>query len=329
MKQTSCIWTTIFIGLLTIFETSAKTLLFQNTPHFSTENLKKTMEWFTAEPHPMGSQNQSKIAADLKQTLKQFGWQTNEIIFSVSVPNTDAIQFGGSSKEAFLTKKSNGINIVSTLKGKSDCGILIGGHYDTKYFKEFRFIGANDGGSSTVFMLELARILHKNKFNEKSLGSCNIMMAFFDGEEAILPNWVDGDKILKLQDNTYGSREFANKITNKNGKYNFEKQTINLILILDMIGHKNQDLSITKGSDSEYAKLFTQSAKKIKIKEASFLMEDDHTPFLSLKIPLLHIIDWTNLNEWHTKEDTPEIISYEALANFGETFIQFLSSKRI
>ena len=96
-----------------------------------------------------------------------------------------------------------------------------------------------------------------------------------------------------------------------------------------MIGHKNQDLSITKGSDSEYAKLFTQSAKKIKIKEASFLMEDDHTPFLSLKIPLLHIIDWTNLNEWHTKEDTPEIISYEALANFGETFIQFLSSKRI
>ena len=36
-------------------------------------------------------------------------------------------------------------------------GSIIGGHYDTKLFREFTFVGANDGGSSTAFLLELAR----------------------------------------------------------------------------------------------------------------------------------------------------------------------------
>jgi glutaminyl-peptide cyclotransferase len=330
VKPTLFIWTTILIGLFTIFNSAATTLSFQNSPQFSIENLKKSMEWFTAEPHPMGSKNQSKLAADLKQTLNQFGLLTSEIKFKATIPNTDSPQFGGLQKDAFLTKEVTGYNIVSTLKGKSDCSVLIGGHYDTKYFKDFKFVGANDGGSSTILMMELARVLKKTKFKENMLGSCNINFIFFDGEESVLPNWIDGENTLKLQDNTYGSRDFSNKLTkNKNGKFIFEKKPINLILIIDMIGHKNQELLITKGSHSDYSKSFIQSANKIKINEANFLMEDDHTPFLSLNIPLLHIIDWKNVEEWHTKKDTPDIISYEAIANFGESIIQFLSTKRI
>ena len=37
--------------------------------------------------------------------------------------------------------------------------LVIAGHYDTKLFKDFTFVGANDGGSSTAFLIELARAL--------------------------------------------------------------------------------------------------------------------------------------------------------------------------
>ena len=36
---------------------------------------------------------------------------------------------------------------------------IIAGHYDTKLFREFTFVGANDGGSSAAFLIELARVL--------------------------------------------------------------------------------------------------------------------------------------------------------------------------
>lgn len=330
MKRTSYFWTIIIIGLITVSEAFAAPLSFQNSSSFSIENLQKAMNWFTAEPHPMGSKAQSKVAIELRQTLKQFGWETKELKFNVLSPNYESDKFGGNQKNAKPITQVKGINIVSQKKGKSNCSIIIGGHYDTKYFKEFNFVGANDGGSSTVLMLEFARVLKKIKFKENSIGSCNIILTFFDGEEAFLKNWNEGESTLGIQDNLYGSREFAKKIiTQKNGQYYYENSPINLIIVLDMIGHKNQQLSITQGSDEKYTELFMNSSNNIKISKDNFMIEDDHTPFLSFKIPILHIIDWKNTDEWHTDKDTPQIISYKAIANLGKTLIQFLSSNRI
>ena len=59
------------------------------------------------------------------------------------------------------------------------------------------FVGANDGGSSTGFLLEMARVLsarrHKN----------DIFLVWFDGEEAV-GQWSDRDGV-------YGSRHLAEK----------------------------------------------------------------------------------------------------------------------
>ncbi|APJ03341.1 M28 family peptidase [Silvanigrella aquatica] len=329
MKRTSCFWTIIYFGLVVTIKAFSAPLSFQNSASFSTENLQKSMTWFTAEPHPMGSQSQSKIASDLRQTLNKFGWEAKEIPFQATIPNFEAVEFGGTLKKAPQKKQVVGKNIIAIQNKNSKCSIVIGGHYDTKYFKELRFVGANDGGSSTVLMMELARVLKKTKFNKESWGSCNIILSFFDGEEAFLKDWNEGKFKINLQDNLYGSRHFAEKILQqKNNLLYYEKYPINLILILDMIGHKNQKLSITQGSDENLGEKFVNSAKNVDIKQVAFMMEDDHTPFLSLNTPLLHIIDWNNIDEWHTKNDTPHIISYEMIANLGETIIQFLKLNR-
>ncbi len=48
-------------------------------------------------------------------------------------------------------------NIICKFPGKSGKAIAITGHFDTK--KMANFVGANDGGSSTGFLLELAAVL--------------------------------------------------------------------------------------------------------------------------------------------------------------------------
>jgi hypothetical protein len=46
-------------------------------------------------------------------------------------------------------------NVVAMVPGRRRDVILLGGHYDTKRFEEFRFVGANDGGSSAGLLVEL------------------------------------------------------------------------------------------------------------------------------------------------------------------------------
>ena len=91
-------------------------------------------------------------------------------------------------------------NIVATIPGTNPSIVIIGGHYDTKRLPT-RVVGANDGGSSAAFLLELARDLSRRK------DKLTYWIVFFDGEEAV-SRWsaVDG---------LYGSRHFAKRITER------------------------------------------------------------------------------------------------------------------
>src|SRR5436305_15096027 len=48
-------------------------------------------------------------------------------------------------------------NIIARFAGTSGRAIVLTGHYDTKVLP--RFVGANDGGSSTGFLLEMAGVI--------------------------------------------------------------------------------------------------------------------------------------------------------------------------
>jgi hypothetical protein len=93
-------------------------------------------------------------------------------------------------------------NIVAKIPGASPNIILLATHYDTdtvgpppQLRKMSNFVGADDAGSSTGLMLEMARVLCGKP------QPATIWIAFFDGEEAF-KEWSDSDSV-------YGSREMA------------------------------------------------------------------------------------------------------------------------
>src|SRR5215475_10930272 len=49
------------------------------------------------------------------------------------------------------------VNIRATRSGARPDKIALVGHYDTKVFNDIKFVGANDGGSSAAWVLEMAR----------------------------------------------------------------------------------------------------------------------------------------------------------------------------
>ena len=328
--------TSTLIGLMISSLMCANTADAQVGIHFDTKNLDRAIKRFVATPHPMGSEAQKKLAREIKSELNQHGWDAQLQAFSTAIPNLASTQFGGKSSAASASKKITGENIVAISKGKDRCMIIVGGHYDTKYYADIHFTGANDGGSSTVLMQEMARVItqvkkqeERNKINEEGrFLDCSIALTFFDGEEATLKEWSDAEKAIGLIDNTYGSREFAKNIVRKFEGPTYQNIPIKAVIIVDMIGHKNQQLFITNGSHPSLTQKFLTQKTDVNIQAVNLNMEDDHVPFAQLGIPFLHIIDWTNIAEWHTEKDNLSIISTQKIANFGEHMLRFLKQKR-
>ena len=109
-------------------------------------------------------------------------------------------------------------NILVKIPGQKPGIILLGTHYDTKRLENC--IGADDAGSSTGVMLEIARLLCA----QKQPGKYAVWIAFFDGEEAVNPQWVNPD-------NRYGSREMAAKLA-----VNYDLAKIKAFILADLVG---------------------------------------------------------------------------------------------
>src|SRR6185295_18936451 len=122
------------------------------------------------------------------------------------------------------------VNIIATIPGARKERIIFASHYDTKLYREIRFVGASDGGSSTAFLLELARAL-KGRRNPYT-----IELLFLDGEEARLPEW-------RGLDNTYGSRHYVAA-----AKADGTLRSIGALVLVDMIG--DRDLAIRRDANS-------------------------------------------------------------------------------
>jgi glutaminyl-peptide cyclotransferase len=96
-------------------------------------------------PRPSGSPAIERTRDYIRKELKASGLTPEDQAFDAQTPNGVVHM----------------VNIRATLPGlASDKGrIVIGGHYDTKLFKDVRFVGASDAASSAAFLLELARAL--------------------------------------------------------------------------------------------------------------------------------------------------------------------------
>ena len=115
------------------------------------------------------------------------------------------------------------VNIRAIHAGTRPTTIALSGHYDTKLFDEFKFVGASDGASSAAWLLEMARVTTNLKLES------NLEFLFFDGEEAVV-DWSDTDS-------RYGSRYDVDR-RKKSGTL----QHLKALVLVDMIGDKNLDI---------------------------------------------------------------------------------------
>ena len=214
-------------------------------------------------------------------------------------------------EQPFVAQTPNGAvrmsNVRATIPGPGTGRLIIGGHYDTKLFREFTFVGANDGGSSTAFLLELARQL-KARAN-----GITIELLFLDGEEST-GDWTGGD-------HTYGSQYYVDT-ARKAGTL----KDIRAFILVDMIG--DRDLVIKRESRSTAWLTDTIWATAKRLKHAQFSdestpIDDDHIPFLEAGVPAVDLID-LDYPDWHTRGDTIDKVSNKSLEVVGEVLLAAL-----
>src|SRR5688572_24591493 len=58
-------------------------------------------------------------------------------------------------------------NVIATIPGKRPERLVLASHFDTKLYREFRFVGANDGASSTAALIELGREIGRASCRER------------------------------------------------------------------------------------------------------------------------------------------------------------------
>lgn len=201
------------------------------------------------------------------------------------------------------------VNLVATIPGARKERIVFAGHYDTKLYREFRFVGASDGGSSAAFLLELARILKARK------NPLTIELLFLDGEEARMPEW-------RGTDNTYGSRHYVD-VAKRDGSL----ATLKALVLIDMIGDRDLDIRRDTNSTPWLTNLFWDAAKRQDLDDYfisdSTKIEDDHLPFLAAGVPAVDIID-LDYDAWHTAKDTLDAVSARSLQVVGDVVVAAL-----
>lgn len=237
-----------------------------------TEAFSFTREAVALGPRPDGSPAIAKLRALIKQQLALRGCEIISDRFTAQTPD------GPLAME----------NIIAKFPGKSGRAIAITGHYDTK--KLANFVGANDGGSSTGMLLELAAALQGRPRID------DIYLVFFDGEEAI-HEWTATDSI-------YGSRHLAAKWT-ADGTNARLKALINV----DMTGDKNLRLLWDENSAPSVRKLIWDVADSLGYSSAfprrGNAIEDDHIPFINAGVRAVDLIDFDSQSTfWHTPRDT-------------------------
>ena len=223
-------------------------------------------------PRPPGSAALQATRAYIRKQLAAIGVEAVEQAFDADTP----------------VGRLKMVNVIARIPGASPERIVFGGHYDTKIFREFRFVGANDAGSSTAFLIEWARVLkgRKNAFTSE--------LVFFDGEESTLADWADPD-------NRYGSRHYVQA-----AKRDGTLRQIKAMVLVDMIGDRDLAIKREAASTRWLKDAIWAAAKRLK-HGAVFLdeetpIEDDHVPFLDAGVPAVDIIDLDYYPYWHTAE---------------------------
>ena len=264
------------------------------------EHVRKQVEF---GPRPAGSAELAKARDYIVGELKSYGLNVTSDEFTPKTP----------------VGERKMVNLTAELPGESSEVIILSSHYDTKPFKEFRFVGANDGGSSTGTLMEIARAMAQSGQKPRF----TYWFVFFDGEEAFCREWEDCQN-PDGPDNTYGSRHYVKQLKERG-----ELKRVRAMILLDMMGYKNLRLGRDDMGTGWLIDEVWQTAGELGfsskfVDEPEGVGGDDHEPFLKEGVQSADIIQLSSYQYWHTAEDTLDKISPQSLKTVGDVVLASL-----
>ena len=263
-------------------------------------------------PRPAGSPALETARKLILDSLQTSGWKADRQEFDQETPHGKIRMTNIVATFPFEKPTTTKPPVKSVIQTPHRTRALVASHYDTKKFSTIRFVGANDGASSTGALLELARVLAKTPAL-----AAKVDLLFFDGEEAMVQ--------FTESDGLYGSRYFATSLrtSGKASEYAFG-------IVLDMIGDKNLTVTLPFDSPKELTRGVLESARVLGVRDRFSLLDrallDDHVPLNEIaRIPTVDLIDF-DYNVWHTADDTISQLSAQSLQTIGSVTLHYLST---
>jgi glutaminyl-peptide cyclotransferase len=271
------------------------------------DHVKKQLE---IGPRIPGSPELARTREYIVRSLKASGLVVKTDEFMVATP--------------FLEK--NMVNLTAEIPGESKDVIIVASHYDTKFYKDMQFIGANDPATSVATLLELGRVLGAGQQKPK----LTYWLVFFDGEESLCEDWEQcqnpnsADPKSPLPDNTYGSRRYVARL-----RENDEVSRVRALILLDMMGYMNLELGREQMSTRWLQDIVWQTARdlgygKFFVDRPENVGGDDHEPFLKAGIDSLDLIQLSTYPYWHKANDTADKVSGQSMKVVGEVVLASL-----
>ena len=243
-------------------------------------------------PRPAGSEALAKTRAYIVAELQKAGLKAELDEFEAVTPRG--------------RKKMTNIRASRPGAGPGTGIIALVGHYDTKLFDNLTFVGANDGGSSAAWVLEMARATQGLRLQN------TLEFVFFDGEEAVV-EWTEDDSV-------YGSRHDVDRRSRAR-----TLSQLKAVILVDMIGDKALNIERESQSTGWLTETIWSTGRSLGYTQ-EFLnsersIEDDHVPFLKARIPAVDIIDFDygpGHSYWHQASDTLDKTSGRSLKVVGD-----------
>jgi hypothetical protein len=249
-------------------------------------------------PRPLGSANHKKVEDYILAHVK--GDEVENDIFTADTPEG----------------KFPVHNILAKFPGTKDGIVVIASHYDTNYpLRATTYVGANDGGSSSALLLEIA-----NQLRGRKRDGYSVWLVWDDAEEAMKPE----TELAFAEDSLYGIAHLAQK-----WQADGTIKNIKAFLLADMIGDADLHIDRDLNSTPWLEEVVYQAAARLGYQSHFFEREnqvtDDHIPFMQKGVPCADLIDFDygyNNVLWHTPQDTVDKLSPKSLEITGDTILE-------
>lgn len=251
-------------------------------------------------PRPSGSPELGRLRSWIRGELEEAGLPVHEHTFDADTPR-GTIEM---------------VNLWGVVQGSKPGVIILSNHYETKLFDDFTFVGANDAGSTTAWMVEMARAVGPRRTGR------SLWLVFFDGEEAF-ETWSEKDGL-------YGSKAFVEFLRERG-----DLGQIRALINVDMIGDRYLGIHRDSGAPPWLDLAIRNQAREMGygnfFLSETIAIQDDHTPFRRAGIPAIDLIDFEyggsaadHDQTWHTPADTIDRVSAESLQVVGDVIYHAL-----